>query len=380
MDERPAMDKTTTILVIDDDIFMREILEDVLSEHYRVITAEGGAEGVACAQAEHPALILLDVEMPDQDGYETCRQLKQLEDTALIPVIFVSARDKIEERLIGYEAGGNDYVIKPFDKQELTAKIEHLLEMVADRVRFEEMASMASSTAMTAMTSMSEMGALLESLNHFNASADIHALAKAVLAGLASYGLNCAVQIRSPEQVISLSGHGEASPLEISVMDHMTEMDRIVHFKTRMSIHYPHVAMLVNNMPVEDPDRCGRLRDHLAMLVEGAEMRAAGLIAENESKRRGQAIERMIARVSGTLGEIDSTQRRNRTEIRAAFAALTDKMGDALLRMGLTNEHEELLCEIVSQGIENVIKLQTTDAQLQNKLTDIVGEMKEILA
>ncbi len=374
------MDKTTTILVIDDDIFMREILEDVLSEHYRVITAEGGMEGIACAKAEHPALILLDVEMPGQDGYETCRQIKQSEDIASIPVIFVSARDKIEERLIGYEAGGNDYVIKPFDKQELTAKIEHLLEMVADRVRFEEMASMASSTAMTAMTSMSEMGALLESLNHFNASADIQTLAKAVLAGLASYGLNCAVQIRSPEQVISLSGHGEASPLEISVMDHMTEMDRIVHFKTRMSIHYPHVAMLVNNMPVEDPDRCGRLRDHLAMLVEGAEMRASGLIAENESKRRGVAIERMIARVTGTLAEIDVTQRRNRTETRAAFAALTDRMGAALLRMGLINEHEDLLCAIVSQGIEEVIKLQTADAELQNKLTDIVGEMKEILA
>jgi CheY-like chemotaxis protein len=380
MDEQSTMDKTTTILVIDDDVFMREILEDVLSEHYHVITAEGGAEGISCAKAEHPALILLDVEMPGQDGYETCRQIKQSEDIASIPVIFVSARDKIEERLIGYEAGGNDYVIKPFDKQELTAKIEHLLEIVADRVRFEEMASMASSTAMTAMTSMSEMGALLESLNHFNASADIQTLAKAVLAGLGSYCLNCAVQIRSPEQVISLSGHGEASPLEISVMDHMTGMDRIVHFKSRMSIHYPHVAMLVNNMPVEDPDRCGRLRDHLAMLVEGAEMRAAGLIAENESKRRGLAIERMISRVTGTLDEIDSTQRRNRTEIRAAFAALTDKMGAALLRMGLTNEHEDLLCEIVSQGIEDVIKLQTADAELQNKLTDIVGEMKEILA
>jgi CheY-like chemotaxis protein len=374
------MDKKTTILVVDDDFFMREILEEVLSEHYHVITAEDGAAAIESAIRDQPDLILLDVEMPGLDGYETCRQLKGSDDTASIPVIFVSARDKIEERLVGYEAGGNDYVIKPFDKQELTAKITHLLEMVADRVRFEEMASMASSTAMTAMTSMSEMGALLESLNKFNASADIYELAKSVLSGLASYGLNCAVQIRSPDKIISLSTHGEASPLEISVMDHMTEMDRIVHFKTRMSIHYPHVAMLVNNMPVEDPDRCGRLRDHLAMLVEGAEMRACGLIVENVSGRRGEAIERMIGRITGTLNEIDVNQRRNHMEIRAAFAALTDRMGAAFLRMGLTNEHEDMLCALVSEGIEEVVALQSADAELQNKLTEIISEMKAALS
>jgi CheY-like chemotaxis protein len=374
------MDKQTTILVVDDDFFMREILEEVLHEHYHVITAEDGAEAIDCARRDQPALILLDVEMPGLDGYETCRQLKGSDDTASIPVIFVSARDKIEERLVGYEAGGNDYVIKPFDKQELMAKIAHLLEMVAERVRFEEMASMASSTAMTVMTSMSEMGALLESLNKFNASSDINELAKSVLSGLASYGLNGAVQIRSSGGVVSLSGHGEASPLEISVMDHMTGMDRIVHFKNRMSIHYPHVVMLVNNMPVDDPDRCGRLRDHLAMLVEGAEMRACGLIAEKESGRRGEAIERMIVRIASTLNEIDVSQRRNRMEIRAAFAALTDRMGAAFLRMGLTSEHEDMLCALVSEGIEEVVALQSADAELQNKLTDIIGEMKAALS
>jgi hypothetical protein len=192
--------------------------------------------------------------------------------------------------------------------------------------------------------------------------------------------LNGAVQIHSSGGVVSLSGHGEASPLEISVMEHMTEMDRIVHFKTRMSIHYPHVAMLVNNMPVEDPDRCGRLRDHLAMLVEGAEMRACGLIAENESGRRGEAIERMIGRIAATLNEIDVSQRRNHMEVRAAFAALTDRMGTAFLRMGLTSEHEDMLCALVSEGIEEVVALQSSDAELQNKLTDIIGEMKAALS
>lgn len=248
--------------------------------------------------------------------------------------------------------------------------------MMFVRVSLREMANYASNTA---MTSMSEMGALLESLKKFNACIDERALAEAVLSGLSLYGLNGVVRVRTPEKKLFLSEHGEASPLEISVIDHMTGMDRIVHFKSRMFIHYLHVAILVNNMPVEDPDRCGRLRDHLAMLVEGAEMRAAGIVAEHKSMRRSLAIERMIGQVTGTLNEIDSTQRRNRMEMRLAFATLTDKMGAALLRVGLTNAHEDFLCAIVSNGIEEIISVQSTEADLQNKLTAIIGEMKEIL-
>lgn len=373
------MDDKIKILVVDDDIFMREILEEILGEHYCVIAADEGAEALTLAHAEHPALILLDVEMPGMDGYETCRQLKQSDDTKAIPVIFVSARDKIEERLQGYEAGGDDYVIKPFDPNELKAKIAHLLKIISERTQLKEMANCASNTAMTAMTSMSEMGALLESLKAFNASIDERALAEAVLAGLSLYGLNGAVQVRTPEKTLSLSAQGEASPLEISVFKHMIGMDRIVHYKSRMSIHYPHVAMLVNNMPVDDPDRCGRLRDHLAMLVEGAEMRASGIVAENESSRRGLAIERMIERVTGTLNEIDATQRRNRLEMRMAFATLTDKMGAALIQVSLTMGQEDFLCAIVANGIEEIINVQSSEAELQNKLTALIGEMNDIL-
>jgi len=372
------MDDKIKILVVDDDAFMREMVEDVLSGTYQIITAESGKDALMLAQNEHPALILLDVEMPGMDGYETCRQLKDGDATSSIPVIFVSALDQIEERLKGYEVGGNDYVIKPFDPQELKAKIAHLLSMISERTQLKEMASYATNTAMTAMVSMSEMGAVLESLKAFNASSDERALAGALLNGLSLFGLSGVAQVRIPEKTVSLSAQGEASPLEISVIDHMTGMDRIVHFKTRMSIHYPHVAMLVNNMPVEDPDRCGRLRDHLAMLVEGAEMRASGIVAENESRRRGIVIERMIARVTATLKEIDATQRQNRMEMRMSYTALTDELERALMQVALTSAQEEFLSTIVSNGIDSILNVQSADTELQNKLTAIITEMKEI--
>lgn len=372
------MDDKVLILAVDDDLFQRDLAEDFLGDDYQVVCAEDGASALMLALERTPGLILLDVEMPGMDGYETCREFRQEEVTATVPVIFVSAHDRIEERLKGYEAGGDDYVTKPFDPQELKAKIAHLLNMVAERGSLKAMASYATNTAMTAMTSMSEMGGLLESLKSFNASIDENGLAEAVIAGLAPYDLSGVVQIRTPEKMLTITGQGEASPLEASVINHMADMDRITQFKNRLSIHYEHVSLLVNNMPVQDPDRCGRLRDHLAMLLEGAEARARGIIAEKESRRRGLAIEHMIERVTEALNGIDAAQRQSRMEARMAFSALTDKMENALLNVALTREQEDFLSSIVTGGIEDIINVQSAEADLQNKLTSIVHEMKEV--
>lgn len=372
------MDDKVLILVVDDDLFQRELAEDFLAGDYRVVCAEDGASALMLALEQPPGLILLDVEMPGMDGYETCRLFRQEEATSAVPVIFVSAHDRIEERLKGYEAGGDDYVSKPFEPQELKAKIAHLLNRVSERGSLKAMASYATSTAMTAMTSMSEMGGLLESLKKFNASLDGKDLAEAVIAGLAPYDLRGVVQVRTPGEILTITAQGEASPLEASVINHMAGMDRITQFRNRLSIHYERVSLLVNNMPVDDPDRCGRLRDHLAMLLEGAEARARGILAENESRRRGVTIERMIERVGEALYGIDAAQRQSRMEARMAFSALTDRMENALLNVALTREQEEFLSSIVVGGIEDIINVQSAEADLQNRLTAIVHELEAV--
>ncbi len=373
------MSSTAKILVVDDDSFMHEIIAETLGNSYQIIPAENGNDALAKAQSDHPGLIILDVEMPGMDGYEICRKLKEIDATANIPVIFVSAHDQIENRLKGYEAGGEDYIIKPFAPQELDAKVAHMLKAISERAGLKQMADYATSTAMTAMSSMGEMGALLEALKSFNACDNYRTLADAALAGLAAYGMQGAIQIRTGEIKLTRNSQGEASPLETSVISHMANMDRITQFKTSMSITYPHISLLVNNMPVSDPDRCGRLRDHLAMLVEGADVRVQGISDAFESTRRGEAIQRAVAHITTALNEIDSAQRKSLMDQRVAFSNLTDEMENALTSVALTESQEEYLSSIIRNGIENIINVQSAELDMQNKLTSIVGELKTML-
>ncbi|MDX8399720.1 MAG: response regulator [Gallionellaceae bacterium] len=365
------MNDKVKILVVDNDSFVRELIEDVLSESYQLVMAEDGVDALMRVQLDPPALILLDVQMPGMDGYEICRRLKREDATKSIPVVFVSAHDQIEERLKGYEAGGSDYVTKPFDSQELKAKIAHLLGVIAERSQLKEMVGYATNTAMTAMTSMAEMGALLESMKKFNASRDEMGLAQAILYGLSLYGLDGIVQVRAQEKSLSLTKKGLASPLEISVIDHMIGMDRIVQFKSRMSIHYPHVALLVDNMPMEDQDLCGRLRDHLSMLLEAAEMRANGIVAENELRRHGEVVKQVIDEVSEVLNEVNPTMLRSRDGRTREFSIFLDNVEKALLKIAVNKKDDEILFEIVKSGIENITNIQFDESGLQNQDANI---------
>jgi len=374
------MNSATKILVVDDDSFMRNVMTDVLSSNYQVISVESGADALMLAQTESPNLILLDVEMPGMDGYETCLRFKSGDATASIPVIFVSAHDHIDERLKGYEAGGHDYVVKPFDPNELMAKISHLLGLVSERGQLQEMASYASNTAMTALSSMSEMGILLESLKKFNASMTEKELARAVIDGMSMFDLEGVVQIRMQGKIYSYNQQGEASPLEISVIHHMTSMDRIIQFKSRASIHYEHVVILVNNMPVHDTDRCGRLRDHLAMLLEGAEARAKGIIAENESRQRGLAIERAAEHITQTLAEIDLAQRHGRIATGIAIHDFNDDLEKAYICVALSETHEAFMSDVVKNGLEKILNAQAAEVDIQDKFTGIIKELKSITA
>jgi DNA-binding response OmpR family regulator len=373
------MDKQARILVVDDDSFIRDIFTKTLSESYTISPAENGTDALMLAQSECPDLIILDVEMPGMDGYELCRRLKECDCTAGSPVIFVSAHDQIEERLKGYEAGGEDYIIKPFDPQELKAKVAQLLRTVSERGRLKEMANYATNTAMTAMTSMSEMGALLESLKNFSACSDCRSLADAVLTGLALYGLQGTAQIRFSGEALTRSNQGEATPLEISVINHMAGMNRITAFKSRMSITYSHASLLVNNMPIEDPDRCGRLRDHLAMLAEGAEMKAMGIIAENESRRRGEAIERAAVSITKMLAQVDAAQRQSKISTSVAINEFTGDMEKAYIRVALSEAHEKFMIDVVKSGLEKITNAQSAEIDVQDKLTGIIHELKGIV-
>jgi len=113
---------------------MRTALEDLLeSEGYRALTAADGARGLERARAEKPDLILLDIMMPKLDGFALCAELRRL--GSAVPVLMLTAKGQIEDRVHGLDAGADDYLVKPFSTEELLARVRALLRRMERKTR-----------------------------------------------------------------------------------------------------------------------------------------------------------------------------------------------------------------------------------------------------
>jgi len=118
------MNNAANILIVDDDKRNLRILEEILDDDYMLHKAESGEEALNMIDSVNPDTILLDIMMPGIDGLEVCRQVRQLPKHQDTKIILISGKAMIEERVAGYEAGADDYVTKPFDDEELLAKVK----------------------------------------------------------------------------------------------------------------------------------------------------------------------------------------------------------------------------------------------------------------
>lgn len=135
---QPIKPESVTILMVDDNPANIKLLADMLtSRGYNVEQASNGLDALALARAKEPDIILLDIFMPEVDGYEVCRRLKADEETNRIPVIFISALTDVDNIVRGFDVGGSDYITKPFKFKEVLARIANLLMLVHQRREIE---------------------------------------------------------------------------------------------------------------------------------------------------------------------------------------------------------------------------------------------------
>ncbi|MBN1658266.1 MAG: response regulator transcription factor [Anaerolineae bacterium] len=132
-------DQEAVILVVEDDLTLVETLEyNLTAEGYQVVTATDGRKGLQVARDERPDLIVLDLMLPEMDGFDVCRILRSEMN---VPILILTARTEEVDRVVGLEMGADDYLTKPFSMRELLARVKALLRRV--RLMREELAGLA---------------------------------------------------------------------------------------------------------------------------------------------------------------------------------------------------------------------------------------------
>lgn len=127
IEQEITLETDNILLVVDDNEDIRKYIRSIFEKEYKVVEAVNGKDGIEKATAQIPDVIISDLMMPEMDGFEFCKILKADEKTSHIPIVMLTAKANVESRIEGFELGADDYLIKPFNNQEMEARVKNLL-------------------------------------------------------------------------------------------------------------------------------------------------------------------------------------------------------------------------------------------------------------
>ena len=372
------MESAFKVFVVDDDPAVRDIICAILEEEYPVQSFESAEECLAALAEKRPDLILLDINLPGMNGYTLCRQLKNDSQLRQIPVMFVSGHDSPEERIAGYDAGGEDFIVKPFEPEELLRKVKVAQNMVRNQRTLAEQIEEAEHLSSLVIASMDETGILLQFMSKLIAMDNAQEIAEGLLELLHRYRLDGVVQVRMEGEPLTLSAAGTNLPLEVSVIEHVRDQGRIFEFSRRSVHNFERITLMINNLPLDDPDYCGRLRDHLSVAAQGVDSRLKALLAEERSRRTQEGIQQALENVGNTIMELHEAHKENAEASSVLIVGLQETLLNSFYKLGLTDNQEKFLQNMVGDFMTRMVELldrgiQTQDALrlLSNQLSDL---------
>ena len=377
----------TSILLIDDDQIVHTIVKKALSERFELFGEKSGDKGIEAALEKKPDLILLDVNMPGKNGYETCEIIKSNPQTSSIPVIFLSASTSTRERLLGYEAGADDYLVKPFDSQELLRKLDIKAREKQAINELSESVNEAHNLVVNAMTGSSELGYVMRFVELTYGIQSIDLLAAKFLDLMNSFNLNTSVLLSTNDEHHYYSPQDSSKPLEKELLIKCKNENRIIDFGKRTIINYPKISVIIKNMPLDDPERYGRVKDLLPTVMGAVDAKVRvmetnqGIIKQTNITRDAfSGINKSLVTLADDLSE-------NRRAAFSLLKGLSEDLESLLPSLALEEDQEASILNTVDsmieqafQRLDNGNKLSTVFSTIVNTSSDILHEMEHLIA
>jgi len=363
---------TGRVLVVDDHAATRTMHRAILAKRFDVLTASSGEEALAICAGQLPDLVLLDVEMPGLDGFDTCRKLRERSN---VPIIFATSHDAIEEHLKAFDAGGEDIVVKPVSAEILLRKVSIAINQHKTREALQQEKASLHSMAMSFLSTMGESGVLLQFTRSSLECRTHDALATLLVEAIRSFGVQCTVAIRHRGEETIVCPESKATELERSILRQLTGMGRMFQFKNRFVINYDQVSIVVSDMPDSESEQAGRIRDNIAVLAETTEALSENVSMRRESSARAEAMQLALGRSVETVNALRSKHQLMITDVRMTLQELTDSVEQTYSWLATDRSVEMQINNAMKNSVERVFQVLLSGAQFDNEFAQLISNL-----
>ena len=363
------------VALLDDEVSMVRLLERAL-DNYDVQAFTDSADFISGLRVQTDC-ILLDIQMPGRDGYEVCRLLRAQDATRHTPILFVSGQSDLHHRLQGYAAGADDFITKPFDVDEVRAKVERALLSKEQREILQSSADEARQAAFEAMTHSAEQGEISRFIEQAMGCKSREQLASVLIASLKNFGLNAVVACWSGAECCFVSHAESVRPLESELLRTCREGARIIELEKRMVVNFGHASVLIKNVPWQDTARYGRIKDHLCVLMSSVHARLQSLSTEQQLHQQ-QTLLNALDDVEYALQGLQQRQNDGLNSAQETVQELELELSEELLLLNLDPDQERHLTQLVRNHIDQLERLYRTGADVTGPLQPVLQALADI--
>lgn len=378
-DVQSAMDASheeTRVLVVDDDPINRNLHRALLAKQFNVVTAASGIEAIEACQQQLPDLVLLDIEMPELGGIETCHKLREWAD---IPIIFLTSHQSLDEQLAAYDAGGNDIIVKPVDRGILLHKVRLAITQFRRRTELLEEKNALQSMAMAFLSSAGQNGALLNFMRGSLECVSHADLARNLCDTAADQNIQCTVMLRHEGGPTFMTTHGEASAIERSILERSTEMGRIFQFRRQLVVNYDRVSIIVANLPdgnSSDSEAVGRVRDNIAILAEITEALCNNVDMRKESIRRAEQLQLALTGSVNTVETLREKYMAMLGDTRLLLQDLVGKIEKSYGWLGTSEAQEERLSRELNESVQEILRVLAEGGNFDQQFSEVLAVLR----
>lgn len=374
------MTENKKIMVVDDEPTNLLLIEEtLLSGDYDVSSYELPLKAKDEIDTVNPDIIVLDIAMPQMDGYELCEWIKNESEYADVPVIFVTAKDTVEERVKGYEVGCHDYIVKPFKPTELLSKIKVTVDTIEAKNSLKEEVDNVWATAMEAMSSAGEFGETLQFLDKSISCESYEELAELVFAVTSSLDLSCSIQFRHNNGVSNFCAGGICSPNELELLSKAANKGRLFEIGARLFVNFEHVTLFVKNMPIDNPEAKGRFQDLLPIMINGANAKVLAIESAISLRKKRLGLRRAVAQTHDSLLEVQEKLNNQKEKADILLGRLIQEMEAGFLSIDLSYDQQEYMIKLLEDKKTEVTALYDQGLALDSIFNKIIVNLNDVI-
>ena len=372
------MSSKAFILCVDDEPINIVIMEELLAENYQLISVTSGEACLDMVNRQRPDLILLDVNMPGMDGLETCTKLRADPQTRDIPVVFVSALATESELMAGYQAGGDDYITKPFSEDILQRKIEIVLEAEEKKQQLQEITDSAVQALMENQGSISELDMVVNFLQDCFKQTEFHGLSRVVFNCLGRFELDTSLLFLTDSDPLFWFSDDIDRPMEQQILLSLNSQDRIVRFGTRMAINSSRATILIRNMPLET-EKATRLTEYISILIEGLDAKIRCMAVEEQLNQQWDLMYSTADGLKAQLQAVKASDKKQKLRNGKIVARLGSDIAQIIDKRGLSAAQGKALAQVVKRVGLQTEKLNQERQVMQEGLEAFIVESRKNL-